>query len=623
MRPIDRVTSVPAATATSRPARLLLGSIAAAGALALLAAACVPQQTATVAGEPAPGSARTVALDVESAAVRVSAETPTPTTTPGSYLAGLHAERVGATGDAADFWMYALEQDPENVELLQRAFVLMVNEGRERETVDLARRLVAHMPDASLPKLALVIDDVKHDRLADAEARLRTMPEKGLSKLFAPLLLAWVLAGQGEPDAALEVLAPLADIKGLAILRELHAGLINDFAGRTAAAEENLRSVRDNGQSLSLRVAEALGSLYERMGRPDEAGVLYDRYLAENPEMVLLDEATARLESGEPAAAIVQTTAEGMAEALFNLATILHQQAAILQQQNVGRSTLAALSYARMALALRPNLSVCQALVAEILDGLGHGEAAVAMYESIEKGSPFYWLARMRVAISLDAEGETDEAVARLAAMAEERPERSDALVTMGDIYRAKERFAEAVDAYTRAVERIDTLEERHWSLLYARGISLERSGEWQRAETDFLRALELRPDQPYVLNYLGYSWVEKGLNLDKARRMLKRAVELRPNDGYIVDSLGWVLFRLGMFDESVGELERAVELEPQDPTINDHLGDVFWKVGRRNEARFQWRRALTLEPDPELVPKIEAKLERGLELSRADDSGS
>jgi tetratricopeptide (TPR) repeat protein len=223
---------------------------------------------------------------------------------------------------------------------------------------------------------------------------------------------------------------------------------------------------------------------------------------------VLFDEATARLESGEPAAAIVQTTAEGMAEALFNLATILHQQAAILQQQNVGRSTLAALSYARMALVLRPNLSVCQALVAEILDGLGHGEAAVAMYESIEKGSPFHWLARMRVAISLDAEGETDEAVARLAAMAEERPERSDALVTMGDIYRAKERFAEAVDAYTRAVERIDTLEERHWSLLYARGISLERSGEWQRAETDFLRALELRPDQPYVLNYLGYSWV-------------------------------------------------------------------------------------------------------------------
>jgi Flp pilus assembly protein TadD len=162
-------------------------------------------------------------------------------------------------------------------------------------------------------------------------------------------------------------------------------------------------------------------------------------------------------------------------------------------------------------------------------------------------------------------------------------------------------------------VGRIGELERRHWSLLYARGIALERSKKWNRAEADFLRALEFEPEQPYVLNYLGYSWVEKGINLKKALAMIRKAVELRPNDGYIVDSLGWGLYQLGKMDEAVRELERAVELRAEDPIINDHLGDAYWQVGRRQEARFQWSRALSLDPDPELIGVIQAKLKKGM----------
>lgn len=600
--------------AIARPRATGRGRNLAIGALAVLAAACVPPEPAVAPpAEPAAAAARTVALDIEATPVVVAAETPIPTSTPGSYLAGLHAERSGEAGEAADFLLYALEQDPDNVDLLNRTFLLLVGEGRHEEALELARRLVVHVPDAPIANLALVIDDMKGGRFADAEARLRALPDQGLNRLFAPLALAWVLAGEGSTDAALAALAPLAERSGLAILRELHAALINDLGGRREAAEEHFLTVRDAGQNMSLRLVEALGSLYERTARPDEAKALYDRYRAENPETMLLEQAYARLERGEPAEPLVRDAEEGLAEALFNLATTL-------QQQNVGR---AALTYARMALALRPDFAVCRALMAEILDGLGRADAAVAMYESIDPGSQFGWLARMRVAINLDAKGKTEEAIERLNAMAGERPERSDALVTIGDILRSHERFEEAVVAYTRAIERTKDFEERHWSLLFARGIALERSDQWERAETDFLRALELHPDQPYVLNYLGYSWVEKGMNLDKARGMLERAVELRPSDGYIVDSLGWVLFRLGQFEESVVELERAVELEPQDATINDHLGDAYWKVGRHNEARFQWRRALALEPDPELVPGIEAKLERGLEVTRVNEADS
>lgn len=189
----------------------------------------------------------------------------------------------------------------------------------------------------------------------------------------------------------------------------------------------------------------------------------------------------------------------------------------------------------------------------------------------------------------------------------------------MGDLLRGKERFAEAVVAYDKAMARIGAVEPRHWALLYSRGIALERSKQWPRAEADFLKALELNPDQPYVLNYLGYSWVEHGIHLDKALTMIETAVKLRPEDGYIVDSMGWVLFRLGRYAEAVPHLERAVELRPSDPTINDHLGDAYWRVGRENEARFQWDRALVLKPSPEEAREIQTKLKRGLASGGAE----
>ena len=197
--------------------------------------------------------------------------------------------------------------------------------------------------------------------------------------------------------------------------------------------------------------------------------------------------------------------------------------------------------------------------------------------------------------------------------MAQREPTRPDSLIALGDLLRGEDRFAEAEAAYTRALQRVPAIDRRHWRLLYARGIAYERTKRWPQAEADLLKALELEPEQPFVLNYLGYSWVDQGLNLDRAKAMLHRAVELRPEDGFIVDSLGWAYFRLGEHDKAVTYLERAVELEPGDPVINDHLGDGYWRVGRMREARFQWQRALTFEPEPELATVIQDKLVNGL----------
>ncbi len=349
---------------------------------------------------------------------------------------------------------------------------------------------------------------------------------------------------------------------------------------------------------------EIFGNFFERSGHSEKASEIYRNYLETASNAYMIEPALARLENNKKPEAVVGSVRDGMAEALFNIAGALHQEDA----------AKIALIYSRLAGFLRPDFPINQALLAEIYELQGRKESAKSLYETIRPGTPHRWMADLRVALILDELDRTEEALAALRALANDRPDSVESLVSMGDILRTRERFKEAIAAYDEAVARIDEMEQRHWALLYARGIALERAKLWQRAEDDLLRALELQPGQPYVLNYLGYSWVEQGVNLERAREMIEEAVKLKPRDGYIIDSLGWVLFRFGEFERAVRELERAVELRPHDSTINDHLGDAYWRTGRRNEARFQWRRALNLDPTPELAVSLETKLTKGLD---------
>ena len=241
-------------------------------------------------------------------------------------------------------------------------------------------------------------------------------------------------------------------------------------------------------------------------------------------------------------------------------------------------------------------------------------EVSLAILSKFPSSSPYSWSARLRIAANLEMLDRTDEAITQLREMSAEAPTRAGAEMQLGDLLRAKKRFNEAVDAYDDAIRRLQAngMPER-WSLFYSRGIALERSGQWKLSEADLLHALELKPDQPLVLNYLGYSWIDKGENLERGLKMIEKAVELRPEDGYIVDSLGWAHYRVGDYSSAVQYLEKAIELVPEDPTINDHLGDAYWQNGRPNEARFQWRRALQFGPEKDEIKPIEAKLDRGM----------
>ena len=527
----------------------------------------------------------------------------------GSYLVGRYAHARGDYAAAARHLRRVLDTDPDNPSLLRRTVSLLTAEGRIEDAAELSRRLVGISDDARLARFVLGLQEARAGDYEGALERIDEISPDGVYSLLVPLAEGWLHAGSGADAAALAALAPLAERDSYRPFYLLHAGLMHDLAGREADAEALLReAVAISGGSH--RPVAALGSVLMRAGRAVEARAVYAEYRAQNPENVWAERMLAASHAGMSVPPLVRDARGGLAEALLGAA-------AALPQRDNGD---AALIFARLALYLHDELDTVRFLIGEILEDAERLEDAVDAYLSIPAGSDYAWAARLRAASDLADLDRHDEAVAALRAMMEERPERIDAASALGDVFRVDERYDEAAEAYDIAVGRLANVENQHWRLFYVRGIAFERVGEWPKAEADFLRALELEPDQPLVLNYLGYSWVEQERNLDEAKTMIEKAVELRPDDGYIVDSLGWVAYRLGDFEEAARQLELAVELVPGDPIINDHLGDAYWQVGRLNEARFQWRRVLTLEPEDELADQVRRKLAGGLSAGAEAD---
>ena len=534
-------------------------------------------------------------------------EAPEFRTVLGSYLAGRFAQDEQDYGAAADYFLLALSGDPQNPDLLEDAIKALVGAGRVEEARAIAARLIEVEPTAAGAHIVLGLGELKRGEYDAAEARLAGVEPQGLNGFVIPLVRAWVAAGQDKPDRALEVLSPVGQQQGFEAVYQLNVGLINEAAGRSGPAGEAFTKALTSADTPPFRLVQIAGGFYERTGQADKANDLYRDFAADNQGSSLLEPILERIAAGQPAEPVIANPAEGVAESLFNLASALNQE----------RLYEAALLYTRLALDMRPDFPVAQILLGDVMVGQGHFGEATEAYGGVQPGSPFYWAARLRIANTLGEQEKIDEAAAEFTRLAAERPERSDALIELGNLMRSHERFSEAVRAYDQALERIGKPDRRHWTLLYYRGVALQRSDQWPRAEADFLDALALEPDQPHVLNYLAYTWVERGENYDRALEMLRKAVSLRPEDGYIVDSLGWVYYRLARYEEAVGELERAIELRPNDPVINDHLGDAYWRVGRQMEARFQWRRALSLKPEAELTRTINDKLARGLSEER------
>ena len=415
-------------------------------------------------------------------------------------------------------------------------------------------------------------------------------------EVMRPMLIAWAQFGRGQTDAALGTMQPLIEGRRFRAFYALHGALIADLADRRALAGRLYGIAQTEFAAGShLQLGRQVASWQARQGDMDAARASLRQMAEPNDDMrVALSGMIA--DAGAPQ---VRGALDGLAETYVLIASVMRGQ----------ESSDFALALSRLALQLRPDMAVARLMAAEIIGNGKRPEVALELMAPIRADDPLYPMVQMRQARLLQKLERGDEALRVLEEVARAHPERPEPLGLTGDILRIKRRFAEAVPFYDKAIALLGAPQATHWPLYYDRGIALERSRQWERAEADFLQALRFVPDQPFVLNYLGYSWTERGRNLPQAKEMIERAVAQRPNDGSMVDSLGWVAMRLGDTVSAVRLLERAAELEPGDATVNGHLGDAYWEAGRRLEAVFQWRRALNLKPDPEEKERIEGRL--------------
>jgi tetratricopeptide (TPR) repeat protein len=514
-----------------------------------------------------------------------------PVTWSGDFLAGRFEMSHGDFGDASGDLLQALSVNPNDPDLLLQTFIACLNAGRP-EAVALAARL----PSSQIAQMLLVDAAAKNGDWRQAETRLRALPRDGVMQLLQPLLLAWVSLGSGDPDQAFATLRPYFDNARYRPVVALHAAMIADIAGRTRDAAIWYQQAGTELANESPRTALILASWMARSGHREAAEALLSKMGESVPEAAIAIPGMLASLDRRP----VARATDGMAEAYATFA-------AALRQQETGEFSMV---LSRLALDMRPDFVTARLMAAELQANAKHYQEALSLLDqAAHVDDPVAAVVRLRHVAVLERMDRTDEAIREAERIGRDYPDSSLPDIELGDLLRAKHRFTEAIVAYDRVIERIKKPSTNEWVLFYSRGIAYERTGQWTRAEADFNRALALSPDQPSVLNYLGYAWADMGRNLDRARDMIQRAAARRPNDGAITDSLGWVTFRQGDAIEATKLLERAVGLEPEDPTITEHLGDAYWATGRKIEAQYQWRRALTLNPAPEDAAKLEAKI--------------
>jgi tetratricopeptide (TPR) repeat protein len=530
----------------------------------------------------------------------------------GNFLAAHVAGFSGDTSASATFYRRLFDTVSDDPALLENAFVAFLADGDMTYALRAADRILEIDPGNSLAQLARAVGDIREDRHAAARSRLDRGGRGSAADLTATLLQGWAYAGSGLEEDALLTIDRLQGEGSYEIFRLYHGALIASLLGETETARERFAAAIE-AQPRALSIVDSYARFAARDGREDEAIAAYERFLETFPRHPVARANRDALLAGENLPRAVSSVNEGASEVLYGLGSV-----------GIGDGDdLVALIYLRLALHLAPAHDMALATLAELLEAREQYAAAIETFNAIPASSPLHTGAQVDIGMLLERLDRKEDAVAHLEAIIARDDQNRDAIVALANIQRMRRNFTDAAETYTRAIDLIETPDSGDWTLFFFRGASLERSGEWERAEADLKKALELVPEtsplgEAQILNYIGYSWVDMEIRLDEGYAKIQRAIELAPNDGHIIDSLGWAYYRLGRYEDAVRELERAIEHLPNDPVVNDHLGDVYWRVGRKLEARFQWERALANDPEDDDREMIERKLEMGLEEAEA-----
>ena len=491
---------------------------------------------------------------------------------------------------AADRYFAALARDSGNATLVEGAVTASLAAG----DLDRARQAARMAPRTDVPAYARLVRAADHlatGRTRQATQDLNAVEGTAAQGLIGRTMQTWINTADGGVDAVVADLSPFSSIRPYGGLFTYQQAMALDFAGRNAEALTAYQSAVGGGMFIPPAVERHADLLVRTGARSEALALLRSDANRANPALA---NAADRIDAGTYTSQQL-TTARGAAIGLYGLA-------AIFKQEHDDTNALAALS---LSLALDPNLDASRLMFAQIQGALGHVDAARAMLDRVPADSPYAAGANVTEAWLLVDQGREDEALAIVRAAAATGDLR--ARRALADMHRNLRQYDQAEPIYSELIAQTPT----EWRLYFARGAARERLGRWPEAEADFRHALELSPEQPDVMNYLGYTWIDRGENMQEGLAMIQRAVALRPMSGAIIDSLGWAYFKMGDYAQALEHIERAVELEPADATLNDHLGDVYWRLDRRIEARFQWQRALSFEPED--AAAIETKVANGL----------
>lgn len=557
----------------------------------LILAACVPQHT-----------------EAESPVVKTEKTENSKPASIGKYLLYLQAKQNSDFSAAIDFLAEALKEDPDNRILYSEMFTLLAVEGRINEAYPYAVKELKAVPDSLLASLVVITYYVSRNDFPAALKQLKNHPLKEDNAFLQPLLEMWVQAGVNDKEKATEALEKLNQ-EGLEALYFFHAALLYDMWGETDRAQARYEALLAEPGGLSLRAAQAYGNFLLRQGETKKFQSLVEAYRKGAKTYPLSDEKffTAGAErAGKKIPKSVPDPKAGIAEAFFDVSGSLADKG----------NPEVSLFFTRFSLILDPSLSLSRFLLGELYEKQDRYDDALKVYAEENENSETYFVSQVRTANIYAERGDLKQAEKILRSLAEKRPDLPSPWVELGNIFVTNKKFEQAVSAFTEAIDRVPVPNRSHWNLFYSRGASYERNKQWDLAEQDLLQALVLSPDQPLALNYLGYSWIERGKNVEKAKEMLERAVFMSPREGFIADSLGWAYYLTKDYAKAVSVLETAVALDPGSGVINSHLGDAYWRTGRKREARFQWAKALSVKNDFEDddLQRTKDKLKKGLD---------
>ncbi|MEO0636058.1 MAG: tetratricopeptide repeat protein [Pseudomonadota bacterium] len=543
------------------------------------------------------------------------------TTASGSFLAAQFANAEHDYELASRLLEDALEFEPDEEPLQQALMTVLLQAGEIKRATEIAGNFLRDPDYGRIARQIVFVEDMNARRYTAAIGTLnieKPTPNMAVEILMDRLLTAWALVGQDKVDEAIELMDLPPEFAWYPIFTHYHAGLMLELVDRADEAKSRYAATIEFPRATAtaagtvFRAMEALIRVQTAAGELEDARTVLNegrRLVSNHPPFVYLQEVLDNADGPTEIKPLVGSVQEGAADALFALGKALERDG----------SEIFVNQLYQLGIAMAPEHDPLRLAIGGLLESVERFEEANELYEQLVETSVYANLARIQTALNFNAMEQTDAAIEAMQQAVDAEPDNQVAALALAGILMGADRNEDAVGVLTQSITQesaTDGLDRNDWLLLYRRGQANDQIDAWSEAEADFLQALELFPDQPQVLNYLGYTWIDMGINLDRGLEMLERAVEMRPNTGYIIDSLGWAHYRLENFDEAVRYLEEAVLLVPTDPTIIDHLGDAYWQVGRSLEARYKWAQALEQDPEEEARAIIEEKLADGLKVN-------